>query len=72
MQRFVFDLRPLEIFMVQPCRWRQPRPTITAPSPYLHLRGHNERAEQNRQAYIAQSAATRGGKVPAPSFSLLA
>lgn len=69
MKNFVFDLRPLDVFMVQRCRWRDPKPTITAPAPQLRLREHNERAEENRRAYIAQSAATRGGKVAAPSFA---
>ena len=72
MRNFVFDLRPLEIFMVQRCRWRQPAPTITAPAPHLALREHNGRAEQNRLAYIAQSAATRDGKVADPVFCLRA
>lgn len=72
MRKFVFDLRPLEIFMVQRCRWRQPAATITAPAPHLSLREHTARAEQNRQAYIAQSAATKNGAVPAPQFCLRA
>jgi hypothetical protein len=69
MKNFVFDLRPLDVHMIQRCRWRNPAPTITAPAPHQQLRVHNERAEQNRQAYIAQSAATRGGKVAEPSFA---
>lgn len=67
MKKFVFDLRPLEIYIVQPCKWRGPRNTITAPPPAL--REHTARAEQNRLAYIAQSAATRDGKVAEPSFA---
>lgn len=67
MKKFVFDRHPLEIYIVQPCRWRGPKATITAPPPAL--REHSARAEANRLAYIAQSAATRDGKVPAPSFA---
>ena len=67
MSKFFFDLRPLEIHMVQRCKWRGPGHTITAPPP--SMRTHSARAEENRRAYIAQSAATRGGKVAEPSFA---
>jgi hypothetical protein len=40
---------------------RDPYPTITAPPA---LRMYTARADENREAYFAQSAATRNGVVP--------
>lgn len=66
MKQYLFDTRPLEVYMIQPCRWRGPRSTITAPHP--QLRPWSARAAQNRAVYMAQSAATRDGVVPEPTF----
>ena len=48
-------------WMLDKVTHRDPYPTITAPTPVLRM--YTARADQNRAAYFAQSAATTGGKV---------
>ena len=47
-------------WMLDHVKHRDPYPTITAPPA---LRMYTARADENRAAYFAQSAATRGGIV---------
>lgn len=49
------------VHMVEHVHHRDPAPTITAPPPELRM--YSARADANRVAYFAQSAATKGGKV---------
>lgn len=55
-----FDLS-IARHMVEHVNHRNPSPTITAPPPDLRM--YSARADANRIAYFAQSAATMGGKV---------
>lgn len=54
---------PLDVHIVQRVTHSTPPVTITAPAPERHCVSYDIASEANREAYIAQSAATRGGKV---------
>lgn len=68
-KNFLFDLRPLEIHMLQRVTHSRPAVTITAPLPECHAVTYDVLSERNRDAYIAQSAATRDGKVAVPCLA---
>lgn len=54
---------PLSVHIVQRVTRSTPPATITAPAPEHRCVIYDIASEANREAYIAQSAATRGGKV---------
>jgi hypothetical protein len=62
MTAITFDRKPLAVFMVERITFRRPAPTITAPCATV-ARQYTALDELNRQAYVAQSAATSGGRV---------
>lgn len=63
MSALAFDFRPQAVVMIQRVTHSRPAVTITAPAPELHAVTYDVLSERNRADYIAQSAATRGGKV---------
>lgn len=68
MRAAAFDHLPLSAHMVQRVTHSRPAVTITAPLPEQHCVPYDIASDANRDAYLAQSAATREGTV-AP-FSL--
>lgn len=63
MNTLTFDRQPLAVHMIQRVTHSRPAVTITAPMPEQRGAAYDVVSEANRQAYIAQSARTRGGKV---------
>lgn len=69
MTAILFDRLPLAAHMVQRVTRSRPSMTITAPAPRAHCVPYDVLSERNREEYVAQSAATVGGK-PAAFRSL--
>lgn len=63
MTYLTFDLSPLDIHMIQRVTHSTPPVTITAPAPEHHCIPYDVLSESNRESYLAQSSATRDGKV---------
>ncbi len=62
MTSLAFDRLPLAVHMIQRVTHSTPPVTITAPIEQ-HLVPYDVISESNRESYLAQSAATRDGKV---------
>lgn len=63
MTSLAYSRLPAAAYIVQHVKHSTPPVTITAPAPEQRCIPYDVVSESNRESYVAQSAATRGGRV---------